>query len=49
LVTDQLLETGPQVLAAPGVRVACDLSDAQQGEADLLGAADELEPLKVFR
>jgi hypothetical protein len=44
---DQLLEAGAQVLAAPGVRECRDLPDARQGEADLLGTADELKALEV--
>jgi hypothetical protein len=44
---DQLSEPGAQVLAASGVRIGGDLSDARQREADLLGTADELKALQV--
>lgn len=46
---DQLLQAGPQVLAAPRIRVDGDLPDTRQREADLLCPPDELETLKVFR
>jgi hypothetical protein len=45
---DQLLETGPQVLAAPGVGVGGDLADARQREADLLRATNESKALEIF-
>jgi hypothetical protein len=44
---DQLLEAGTEMLATPGVRVARDLPDTHQRQADLLGPADEPEALEV--
>jgi hypothetical protein len=49
LRSDQFLEPGTQVLAAPGVRVGGDLPDAGQWEPDPLGAADKLKALEVLR